>query len=65
MENTEKNQVKSYLKKDDPLSGLNLRLRYMVEDFDELINAELNNRRLFTKPRLERQSFHLNNSSIA
>ena len=52
---TEKNRENGYVKKmDDSISELNLRLRYMVDDFDKLINTELTNRRLFAKPRLER-----------
>lgn len=44
MEHMEKNAAKSYTNKDDgPISGLNLRLMYMVEDFDEFINAEHTN----------------------
>jgi hypothetical protein len=44
MEQPEKNGVTSYINKDDdPISGLHLRLRYMVEDFDELINPEHTN----------------------
>lgn len=44
MEHIEKNAAKSYTRKDeDPVSGLNLRLRHMIEDFDELINTEHDN----------------------
>lgn len=44
MEHIEKNAAKSYSNKDDdPISGLNLRLRYMIKDFEEFINAEHNN----------------------
>lgn len=58
MGHIEKNQTKSYTKKDDisiselnhrlrskieNITELNLRLRHMIEDFDKLINAEFNN----------------------
>ena len=59
MVHIEKNQTKSYIKKDDKsIPELTLRLRYMIEDFDELIKAELNNKLFFSKPQLERQSSH-------
>ena len=53
----EKNQRKAYTKKGSySISGLNLRLRYMVEDYDKLINSEFNNRKSFIKHPLVRQS---------
>ncbi|GAA5522052.1 hypothetical protein LQ318_09885 [Aliifodinibius salicampi] len=40
MEDIGENKVVTYNKEyDNPISGCNLRLRYMIEDFDELINA--------------------------
>lgn len=50
-----KNRRKAYIKKGDyTISGLHLRLRYMVEDYDKLINAEQNNRKYFAKYCLEK-----------
>lgn len=46
MEHREESQTKVYIKKADyTISGLHLRLRYMVEDYDKLIEEELNNRK--------------------
>lgn len=46
MEHREESQTKVYIKKADyRISGLQLRLRYMVEDYDKLIEEELNNRK--------------------
>lgn len=45
MEYREKKAAKSYTQQDeDPILGLNLRLRYMIEDFDQLIKADCDNR---------------------
>ncbi len=50
MKDTEKNQIKSYINKDeDTISELNLRLRYMIEDFDKRTNTEHDNGRSMTK----------------
>lgn len=42
MERIEINDLKSYINEDDnPISELNLRPMYMIDDFDELIDHQL------------------------